>query len=120
MFGTTFYHGTTKKLIIAFGSVFNNIHVQRMEADGTLIKDIKIPLAYESRKKYLARLIQDSRKNKEVPQDLLVLVFFNFESEKKRYCNTKQKKKDKEFFETRLFTSECKNIMIRPVPMTKK
>ena len=68
MFGTTFYHGTTKKLIIAFGSVFNNLHVQRKEADGTLLKDIQVPLAYESRKKYLARLIQDSRKNKEVPR----------------------------------------------------
>jgi len=68
MFGTTFYHGTTKKLIIAFGSVFNNIHVQRTESDGTLIKDIQVPLAYESRKKYLARLIQDSVKNRQVPR----------------------------------------------------
>jgi len=68
MFGTTFYHGTTRKLIVAFGSVFNNIHVQRMEADGTLIKDIQVPLAYESRKKYLARLIQDSKKNRQVPR----------------------------------------------------
>ena len=67
MFGTTFYHGTTKKLIVAFGSVFNNIHVQHKEADGTLLKDIKVPLAYESRKKYLARLIQDS-KNRQVPR----------------------------------------------------
>ena len=68
MFGTTWYHGTTKKLIVAFGSVFNNIHVQRTEADGTLIKDIQVPLAYESRKKYLARLIQDSKKNRQVPR----------------------------------------------------
>ena len=68
MFGTTFYYGTTKKLIIAFGSVFNNIHVQRKESDGTLIKDIQVPLAYESRKKYLARLIQDSKKNRQVPR----------------------------------------------------
>jgi hypothetical protein len=68
MFGTTFYHGTTKKLITAFGSVFNNVHVQRKESDGTLIKDIRVPLAYESRKKYLARLIQDSKKNRQVPR----------------------------------------------------
>jgi len=68
MFGTTFYHGTTKKLITAFGSVFNNVHVQRTESDGTLIKDIRVPLAYESRKKYLARLIQDSKKNRQVPR----------------------------------------------------
>jgi len=74
MFGTTFYHGTTRKLIIAFGSVFNNIHVQHTEADGTVLKDIKVPLAYESRKKYLARLIQDSVKNKQVPRMGFVLT----------------------------------------------
>ena len=68
MLGTTWYHGTSKKLIVAFGSVFNNIHVQRRESDGTLIKDIQVPLAYESRKKYLARLIQDSKKNRQVPR----------------------------------------------------
>ena len=68
MFGTTFYHGTTKKLIIAFGSVFNNIHVQRTESDGTLIKDIRVPLAYESQKKYLARLVKDAATNKQVPR----------------------------------------------------
>jgi len=68
MFGTTFYHGTARKLIVAFGSVFNNIHVQRKEDDGSLIKDIKVPLAYESQKKYLARLIKDAKKNKQVPR----------------------------------------------------
>lgn len=68
MFGTTFYHGTTRKLIVAFASVFNNIHVQRKESDGTLVKDIKVPIAYESQKKYLARLIKDTKKNRQVPR----------------------------------------------------
>jgi len=68
MFGTTFYHGSTRKLIVAFASVFNNIHVQRKESDGTLIKDIKVPIAYESQKKYLARLIKDTKKNRQVPR----------------------------------------------------
>ena len=77
MFGTTFYHGTTKKLIIAFGSVFNNIHVEHKEADGTVLKDIKVPLAYESRKKYLAKLIQDSKKNRQVPRMGFVLPEIN-------------------------------------------
>jgi hypothetical protein len=68
MFGTTFYHGTTRKMIVAFASVFNNIHVQRKEANGTLVKDIKVPIAYESQKKYLARLIKDTKKNRQVPR----------------------------------------------------
>lgn len=71
MFGTTFYHGTTRKLIVAFASVFNNIHVQRK--DGSNITDIKVPIAYESQKKYLARLIKDSKKNRQVPRMGFVL-----------------------------------------------
>jgi hypothetical protein len=69
MFGTTFYHGTTRKLIVAFASVFNNIHVQRKEpgASGT-ITDIKVPIAYESQQKYIARLIKDTAKNRQVPR----------------------------------------------------
>ena len=85
MFGTTFYHGTTRKLIIAFGSVFNNIHVEHKEADGTVLKDIKVPLAYESRKKYLARLIQDSKKNRQVPR--MGFVFTGMEIDLTRSAN---------------------------------
>jgi len=66
MFGTTFYHGTTRKLIVAFASVFNNIHVQRK--DGANVTDIKVPIAYESQKKYLARLVKDTKKNRQVPR----------------------------------------------------
>lgn len=68
MFGTTFYHGTAKKLIIAFGSVFNNIHVQRKADDGSIITDIRVPLSYESKKKYMAKLIADPVKNRGVPR----------------------------------------------------
>ena len=68
MFGTTWYHGTTRKLIVAFASVFNNIHVQRKESDGTLVTDIKVPTAYESQMKYMAGLIKDSKKNRQVPR----------------------------------------------------
>ena len=68
MFGNTFYHGSARKLIVAFGSVFNNIHVQRKDDNGTLIKDIKVPLAYESQKKYMAKLIKDPKKTRSVPR----------------------------------------------------
>jgi hypothetical protein len=66
MFGNTFYHGSARKLIIAFGSVFNNIHVQRKQNDDS-IKDIKVPLVYESQKKYLAKMMKDAT-NRQVPR----------------------------------------------------
>jgi len=56
----------------------------------------------------------------DMPQDLLVYVFFNFEDEMKKFCSTDTKEKVKTFFETTLFKAVCKNIMIKPVPMTKK
>jgi hypothetical protein len=66
MFGNAFYHGSARKLIVAFGSVFNNLHVQREQQDGT-IKDIKVPLIYESQKKYMAQLTKDPT-NRQVPR----------------------------------------------------
>ena len=66
MFGNAFYHGSARKLIVAFGSVFNNLHVQRAQQDGT-IKDIKVPLIYESQKKYMAQLTKDPT-NRQVPR----------------------------------------------------
>ena len=109
MFGTTFYHGTTKKLIIAFGSVFNNIHVQRMEADGTLIKDIQVPLAYESRKKYLARLIQDSVKNRQVPR--MGFIMTGMEADYSRSVNQMNEYKFTQAGDTGKAT-----IMYTPIP----
>lgn len=66
MFGNAFYHGSARKLIVAFGSVFNNLHVQRAQQDGTT-KDIKVPLIYESQKKYMAQLNKDPT-NRQVPR----------------------------------------------------
>ena len=109
MFGTTFYHGTTRKLIIAFGSVFNNIHVQRMEADGTLIKDIQVPLAYESRKKYLARLIQDSVKNRQVPR--MGFIMTGMEADYSRSVNQMNEYKFTQAGDTGKAT-----IMYTPIP----
>lgn len=108
MFGTTFYHGTTRKLIIAFGSVFNNIHVQRKESDGTLIKDIKVPLAYESRKKYLARLIQDSAKNKQVPR--MGFVLNGIEADFSRAGNQMQQHRFNKSGEDKAYT------LLSPIP----
>lgn len=59
MLGTTFYHGTVRKITVAFGTLFNNIHIQRRKADGTLEQDIKVPVSYESKQKYISRLIQN-------------------------------------------------------------
>ena len=49
-----FYHGTTRKLIVAFGTLFNNIKVIR--SDST---EITVPLTYASKEKFYLTLKQN-------------------------------------------------------------
>ena len=56
MFGLTFGHGTMRKYIIYFGTLFNNIWVKRYDSGGNLIQNMKVPLNYGPREKFLARL----------------------------------------------------------------
>lgn len=56
MFGYTFGHGTLRKYIIYFGTLFNNIWVKRYDSSGALIQNMKVPINYGPREKFLARL----------------------------------------------------------------
>jgi|TARA_B100001094_G_scaffold68594_1_gene64931 hypothetical protein len=56
MFGDHFYHSTMRKSVAVFGTLFNNIQVVRKKADGSTINQIRVPLAYGPKEKYLARI----------------------------------------------------------------
>ena len=56
MFGDHFYHATMRKSVAVFGTLFNNLSVVRKKADGSTINQIRVPLAYGPKEKYLARL----------------------------------------------------------------
>ena len=60
MFGTRFYNQSFRKLIIAFGQVFNNIVIQRTNSTGGVTARIKVPLAYAPKEKFLVRLDQQA------------------------------------------------------------
>lgn len=60
MFGNHFYHSTMRKAVAVFGTIFNNINVIRTKADGSVLNQIKVPLAYGPKQKFLARLDQSS------------------------------------------------------------
>jgi len=55
---TYFNNKSIRNLVVAFGSLFNNLHVRRFNADGTTKENLRVPLAYGSREKFLARLEQ--------------------------------------------------------------
>ena len=56
MLGQQFYHETIRKLVIAFGSLFNNIVLVRKNNSGVITQTMKVPLAYGPKQKFLARL----------------------------------------------------------------
>ena len=58
MLGDYFYHESLRKIIIAFGTIFNNIHIHRKDSSGNVVQSIKVPLAYSPKEKFIARLDQ--------------------------------------------------------------
>ena len=58
MLGDYFYHESLRKIIIAFGTIFNNIHIHRKDSNGNVVQSIKVPLAYSPKEKFIARLDQ--------------------------------------------------------------
>lgn len=57
-----FYHGTIRKTIVAFGSLFSNIYIDRKQnnsVSGTTIQRLQVPLAYAPKEKWLVRIEQD-------------------------------------------------------------
>jgi len=56
MFGTHFYHEKTRKCVAIFGRLFNNIYVIRKNSSGGVISQVKVPLSYAPKSKYLERI----------------------------------------------------------------
>ncbi len=60
MFGNHFYHATMRKSVAIFGTLFNNLKVLRKAADGSVLNQVRVPLAYGPKQKFLARLDQET------------------------------------------------------------
>jgi hypothetical protein len=53
-----FYHQITRKLIVAFGSLFSDVKIARMK-DGNVIQTLQIPISYAPKEKWIVRIEQD-------------------------------------------------------------
>jgi len=59
MLGNQFYHETMRKIVVSFGTLFNNIQIVRKNSSGAVVQSMKVPLAYGPQQKFLARLNSD-------------------------------------------------------------
>jgi len=70
MFVGHFYHSKTKKAVALFGRLFNNIYVIRQNSSGAVISQLKVPLSYAPKQKYLERI----RENPNLTDDSQVAI----------------------------------------------
>ena len=98
--GNPFYNSMFKKYVAIFGTLFNNIYIDRTDANNNVIQELKVPIAYGPREKFLARLQDNPTGSAQVS---ITLPRMAFEIEKINYAPTRK-------LQTLNKTSSVKNI----------
>ena len=76
MLDQRFYWGTIRKAIVAFGNMFNNITIQREDANGNMVQLQKVPLSYSPKQKFLTKIRQQPNVDVQNVQVLLPRMGF--------------------------------------------
>ena len=112
MFGNSLYFGTIRKYVIAFGNLFNDIYVQRLDSNGNRIQTLAVPLAYGPKEKWLVRLVQDPNLDADVA---ITLPRMGFEITSLTYAS--QRKLSSTIKNSRLKTSDLDRVDTQFVPV---
>ena len=75
-----FYHKTIFKSVATFGTLFNDITVKRSNKSGKVIQDIKVPLTYSPRGKFLAKIQETSNEDRKKTSINLPVIGFEISS----------------------------------------
>ena len=51
------YHSITRKAIVAFGVMFNNLNIRRRDSNNNIVQTIRVPLSYAPKNKMLSRIL---------------------------------------------------------------
>ena len=113
MLGQQFYHETMRKVVVAFGSIFNNIHLVRKNNDGTKIQTMKVPLAYGPREKFLVRLREDADLTKQVA---VTLPRIGFEIQGLSYDPARKLNRVQQFKKVKTGNTKQLDTQYMPVP----
>jgi len=87
MFGRTWNHDSLRKYIIVFGTVFNDIYINRLSSTGEVLQTLKVPLTYGPKDKILSRLEQSPRLDNQVG---IILPRISFEMTTLEYDPTRK------------------------------
>ena len=113
MLGQQFYHETVRKVVVAFGTMFNDIHLVRKDNDGNITQTMKVPLAYGPRQKFLVRLREDADLTKQVA---VTLPRIGFEITGLSYDPGRKLNRVQQFRKVKGTTTKQLDVQYMPVP----
>ena len=113
MLGQQFYHETIRKIIIAFGTTFNNIQLVRKDNDGNITQSMKVPLAYGPQQKCIVRLNEDADLSKQVA---ITLPRIGFEIQNLSYDPARKLNRVQKFKKIKTGKSNTLESQFMPVP----
>ena len=113
MLGQQFYHETIRKVIVSFGTMFNNINLVRKDSSGNISQSMKVPLAYGPREKFLVRLREDADLSKTVA---ITLPRIGFEIANLSYDPTRKLNRVQKFKKVKGSKASQLDTQFMPVP----
>lgn len=98
MFGHTYYHGVVRKYVALFGTLFNEIYLNRYDPDSDFTQSVKVPINYGPREKVLARVVSDPELNKmpaiQLPRMTFEIASMSYASNRKLNTIGRRQKQD--------------------------
>jgi hypothetical protein len=117
MFGQHFYHKQIRNTVIAFGTIFNNINIRRLDSSGNPLQNIKVPLSYAPKEKFLARLDQSSDLTGDDSSVAITLPRMSFDITGYAYDSTRKLNKNQKISNVKTSGDTAKlNTQYSPVP----
>ena len=87
------YNRVIRKMVAAFGNVFNNITLTRYNPDASEAERVKVPIVYSSKERYVMRLQEDPYLDKKIQTNLPRMSFelngIKYDASRKQLTNIK-------------------------------
>ena len=118
MFGQHFYHKQIRNAVIAFGTIFNNVNIKRLDSSGNPLQTLRVPLSYAPKEKFIARLDQQADLTGTDSKVALTLPRMSFDITGYAYDPTRKLNKNQKISVAKNTSGDNKrvNTQFSPVP----
>jgi len=118
MFGQHFYHKSIRNTVIAFGTIFNNINIKRLDSSGNPLQTVRVPLSYAPKEKFIARLDQNSNLTGDDSSVAITLPRMSFDVTGYAYDGSRKLNKNQRYSVAKNASGDEKKVFTQysPVP----